>query len=494
MTNLHEITKKLDTNGKAFINGKYVSASQQAVFNRKSPIDGQFVISMAACSEKDIDNAVMAARVSFKDGRWAKMNPSQRKGILLKFAELIQKHAKQLAVLDTLSMGKPISDCLNNDIPLAVNCLKWYAESIDKMYDECVPPLPDALGIVTREPLGVVGAITPWNYPMENVAWKIAPALAAGNSLVLKPAEQSSLSAVYLGKLATEAGIPAGVFTVVPGVGEVAGKALAMHKDVDGIFFTGSSEVGKKMMQYSGLSNIKRVALECGGKSAFIVLKDYSDLSEAAEVLAKNIFSNQGQTCTAPSRLIVEEDIHDEMIDKLLNLVPEYCPANPFDEKTTQGAMVSHEHLERVLEYVEIGKKEGATLLTGGKKVFPIEGGAYMTPTIFDNVKNNMRIAQEEIFGPVLSVISVKDEHEAVKVANESNYGLAAAVWTEDINKAHRMAKNLQAGLIHINSYGEDNITAPFGGYKQSGNGSKDKSLHALDDYTELKTVWLKIH
>ncbi len=488
------VADELCANGKIFVNGRYINAHNGAIFVKQSPVDGRNLTGISYSSEVDVNNAVCVARSAFEDGRWSKRLPTERKEILLKLAELIDEHKEKLAILDTLSMGKPIRDCLNNDIPLAVTCIKWYAESIDKIYDECVPSRPDVLGTITREPLGVVGAITPWNYPMENVAWKIAPALAAGNSLVLKPAEQASLSAIYLGQLAVEAGIPDGIFNVIPGIGEVTGKALAVHKDVDAIFFTGSTEVGKLIMQYAGQSNMKRVALECGGKSAFVVLKDCVHLDDAARVLAQNIFSNQGQTCTAPSRLIVEEDVHDEFIDNLMQYVPVYQPGNPLDEKTNVGAMVSRSHLHKVLEYVEIGQNEGAKLLTGGQEAYPVEGGAYFEPTIFDQVKNDMRIAQEEIFGPVLSIISVKSVAEAIKKANESSYGLAAAVWCENLSMAHQVARKIRAGLVHINSYGDDDITAAFGGYKQSGNGTKDKSLHALDEYVEFKTTWIRLN
>ncbi len=484
---------KLSLNGKAFVNGQYIDAYNEETFTQRSPIDGRELISIASCSEKDINDAVFAARCAFEDGRWSKIVPKERKNILLKFADLIDTHKEKLALLDTLSMGKPIRDCLYNDIPLAVECIKWYAESIDKIYDECVPLQQDVLGIITREPLGVVGAITPWNYPMENISWKIAPALASGNTLILKPAEESSLSAIYVAQLAIEAGIPDGVLNVVPGIGDISGKALALHPDVDGIFFTGSTYTGKKIMQYSGQSNLKRVALECGGKSAFIVLKDCDHLDVAAEVLARNIFLNQGQTCTAPSRLIVQDIVREKIISELKKHIPDYQPGNPLDETTNVGAMVSHDHLKKVQEYIKIGHVDGAKLIAGGKKVSPVKGGAYFVPTIFDRVKNSMRIAQEEIFGPVLSIITVKDESEAIEKANESCYGLAAAVWTDNLNVAHQVAREIRAGLVHVNSYGNDDITAPFGGYKQSGSGSKDKSLHAINDYSELKTTWIQL-
>ena len=485
--------KTLSPINQAFVDGQYIDAHNGETFTRRSPVDGRDLPPIASCSEEDINDAVGAARDAFEDGRWQRLVPIKRKEILLKFSDIIQEHADELAILDTLCMGKPIRDCLNNDIPLAIRCIKWYAEAVDKIYDECVPSQPDVLGTITREPLGVVGAITPWNYPMENVAWKIGPALAAGNSLILKPAEQSSLSAIYLGQLAVKAGIPPGVLNILPGIGEVTGKALALHKDVDGISFTGSTDVGQQIMQYSGQSNMKRVALECGGKSAFIVLRDCAHLKVAADVLARNIFSNQGQTCSAPARLIVEESVHDEMIENLVQAIPDYQPGNPLVEKTTIGAMVSHEHLHKVLEFIGIGQEEGAKLIAGGNEAFPVEGGAYLTPTIFDRVGNDMRVAREEIFGPVLSIITVKDAVEAIEKANDSDYGLAAAVWSDDINTAHQVAREIRAGFVHVNGYGNDDMTAPFGGYKRSGSGSKDKSLHSIDDYTELKTTWFQL-
>jgi len=467
----------------AFIGGKYIESSGGEIVTRRSPVDGRELPEIGSCSVADVDKAVLAARRSFESKVWRNKPADEKKEILFKFAALIQKNSAELALRDVLSMGKPIRDCLTNDIPLAVKYIRWYAEAIDKLYDQCVPPHPGSIATITREPLGVVAGITPWNFPMENVAWKIAPALAAGNSLILKPAEQATFSALYLGKLAQEAGIPEGVLNILPGKGEITGKYLALHPDVDGVFFTGSNAIGKEILTYAGQSNMKRVSLECGGKSAFIILKECDHLEDAAQTLVKNIFFNQGQICSAPSRLIVETGVQEKVLKLLLRLAPNYQPANPLENKTTSGAMVDHDHLDNVLRYVSIGKKEGAKLLVGGERVEPVKGGAYMTPAIFTDVKNDMRVAQEEIFGPVLSVISVRDEREAVETANASSFGLAAAVWCDEINRAHRVARDLRVGTVHVNCYGEDDVTAPFGGFKQSGNGGKEKSLDAIDAY-----------
>ncbi len=477
----------------AFVGGTYVESTGDAVVQRRSPVDGRELPGIRSCTPGDVDKAVQAARRAFEAKDWRGKTADEKKKILFRFTDLLQKHSAELALRDVLSMGKPIRDCLNNDIPLAIQCIRWYAEAMDKMYDACAPPHPGAIATITREPIGVVAGITPWNFPMENVAWKIGPALAAGNSLILKPAEQATFSALFLGKLAQEAGIPDGVLNILPGRGDVTGKALALHPDVDGVFFTGSTATGKDILTYAGRSNMKRVAIESGGKSAFLILKDCRHLDEAAQALAKNIFFNQGQICSAPSRLIVESSVQQEVLEKLLRLIPAYQPSNPLEEATTSGAMVDHPHLEGVLGYISAGRKEGGRLLVGGDRVEPVKGGAYMTPAIFTGVKNDMRIAREEIFGPVLSVLTVKDEQGAVETSNASPFGLAAAVWCDDINRAHRVARALRAGTIHINCYGEDDITAPFGGFKQSGNGHKEKSLDALDAYSEKKTTWLKL-
>ena len=476
---------------RAFINGEYVEAEGKKTFEHKSPIDGRFLPSISDCSARDIDNAVAIAKSTFEAGLWHEKPISERKEILFKFAKLIEEKSEELALLDCLSMGKAIDALYNNDVPLAVGCYRWFAEAMDKLYDECVPPRANVVGTITREPLGVVGCISPWNYPVENVAWKLGPALAAGNSVVLKPAEQCSYSAILLGALSLEAGIPKGVLNIVPGRGEITGAALALHNDVDGVFFTGSTSVGKKILEYSGQSNMKRVCLETGGKSPFVVLADYSDLPHAAKTLAHCIFYNQGQTCSAPSRLVIEESIHDEFLALLEKEAPIHTPQNPLLNETKVGALVSLEQLATVERYVKSGIDEGAHLHLGGERLHPVKDGAYYAPTIFTEVKSSMTIAQEEIFGPVLSVLKAKDVDDAITLANDSVYGLSAGIWTNNINLAHHVARKLRAGTVHINNFGGGDMSSPFGGYKQSGNGGKDKSLHALDDYSECKTTWL---
>ncbi|WP_421709299.1 aldehyde dehydrogenase [Algihabitans sp.] len=482
----------LQFRNQAFIGGRYVDAASGETFDCISPVDGRVLTQVAACGTEDVDRAVKAARAAFESGAWRDMAPARRKAKLLKFAELIKAHHDELALLETLDMGKPIGDSHAIDVPATVNCIRWYAEAADKIYDEVAPTDPKILAMIRREPVGVVAAIVPWNFPMIMAAWKIGPALASGNSLILKPAEQSSLSAIRIAELAAEAGIPEGVFQVVPGLGEQAGKALGLHEDVDAIAFTGSGEVGKLLLQYSGQSNMKRVALECGGKTPHIVLADTSDLDQAAEAAAWGIFFNQGEVCNAGSRLLVQESIKDALMEKLLNISRSIKVGNPLDPKTKMGAIVDRDQMDKVLRYIGIGQQEGAQLVLGGQQVQTAEGGYYVEPTVFDRVDNKMTIAREEIFGPVLSTLTFKDAEEGLKIANDTVYGLAAAVWTKNIDTAHKMARGLRAGSVWVNCFDGGDITTPFGGYKQSGFG-RDKSLHAFDKYTELKTVWIEL-
>ena len=482
----------LKFDGRALINGKRVGAADGQVFDSISPVDGQVLTQVARCSAADIDAAVAAARTAFEDRRWSGLAPAQRKRAMIRFADLLQQHGDELAMTETLDMGKPVKYARGVDINSAANCIRWYGEAVDKVYDEIAPTPRTALALITQEPVGVVGVIVPWNYPMIMAAWKIAPALAVGNSVVLKPSEKSPLTALRMADLALEAGIPEGVFNVVTGFGAEAGSPLALHMDVDCIAFTGSTRVGKQIHVMAGQSNLKRAWTELGGKSPNIVFADCPNLDKAVESAVGSIFFNQGESCNAPSRLFVEASIKERFLEKALKLVPGYTPANPTLPTTVMGAIVDRVQMETVLRYIESGKSEGAQLITGGQQALTDTGGCYVQPTIFDDVTPEMTIAREEIFGPVLSVMSFTDTAEVVRMANASVYGLQAGVWTRDLNKAHGVARALRAGTVHVNQYDEDDITVPFGGFKQSGVG-RDKSLHAFDKYTETKTTWIRI-
>jgi 4-(gamma-glutamylamino)butanal dehydrogenase len=489
----HAAAAALRLRGHAFIDGRAVAAASGKTFATVNPATGKQFARVAECDSVDINKAVAAARGSFAGGSWSRMPPKQRKKILLKFADLMEKHAQELALMEVLDSGKPLADARAVDLPDSIETLRWHAEAIDKIYGQVAPSATDVVALVVREPVGVVGAVLPWNFPIFVAMWKIAPALAGGNSMVVKPAEQTSLTCIRLAELAVEAGLPPGVLNVVPGYGETAGQALGRHPDVDCVSFTGSGEVGRYFLRYSAESNLKSVVLECGGKSPAIVLSDVKDLRFVAEQLAVGILFCQGENCSAGSRLIVERGIKEQLLAELSTVFDTWKVGDPMAPDTRIGAMIDDGQLRRVLGYIDTGRREGASLLRGGRRILESSGGYFLEPTIFDNVSNDMTIAREEIFGPVLSVITVADTEEAVRVANHTDYGLASSLYTDDLNKAHAVAKALRAGTVSVNCFSEGDMGVPFGGFKQSGFGGRDKSLMAHDQYTETKTVWIQL-
>ena len=476
-----------------FINGNYQKSLTEKIFDNISPIDGKIINKVSFAQQEDIDKAVSSAKKVFQKGYWSNLPPGQRKKILLKFAELLERDRLELSLLDTIDMGKTINDTYNADLPTSIDNIEWYSEIIDKLFDDISPSSKEFMGLITKEPIGVVAAIVPWNYPLWMAIWKIAPALITGNSVILKPAEQSPMSAIKIGALLSEAGVPDGVFSVLPGDGPTTGKSLCLHKEVDCVAFTGSGEVGKLVLQYSGQSNMKRVQLECGGKSPNIIFADCHDLDAAAEASAFAIFGNQGEVCSAGSRLIVQKDIENDFVNRVAEFSKKMQPSDPFDPNSFAGAIVNKEQLDKINKYVNIGKEEGAEIKVGGNITMQETGGCYFEPTIFKNVKNNMKIAQEEIFGPVLTSLSFSSFEEAISMANDTEYGLAAGVWTKDINKAIKASREIRAGTVYINNYEEGvDSTIPLGGYKQSGVG-RDNGYQALENYLQIKSTWIKV-
>ena len=488
LAHFESLAKSIALPGKAVIDGETVTSKSGKTFANTGPRDGRTLNQVAECSAEDIDRAVESARRAFEDGRWRKLHYRDKKRLLLKLASLIERDAEQIALLESLDVGKPISNAQKVDVPLAVASFRYYAEALDKVYGEVGPRTEDRISFAEHEPLGVVGAIVPWNFPLHMAAWKTAPALAMGNSVVLKPAEQSPMTALKLGELALEAGIPPGVLNVVPGFGVGAGQALARHMDVDMIAFTGSGNVGRLLMQYSGQSNLKRVSLELGGKSPHIVFDDCQDLDKAARQAAWGVFFNAGQVCTAGSRLLVQEKIADEFTDKLLGVARRIAIGDPLEPRTSCGAIVSEAQMKSVLKHIERAANEGGKLALGGKQARTETGGFYVEPTVFDGIVPSMTLAREEVFGPVLAVTRFKTDDDALRIANDTVFGLAAGLWTQNISRAHRLARELRAGLVWINGWDSCDITMPFGGFKQSGFG-RDRSLHALEKYADLKAI-----
>ena len=490
---IRQAAAKLKFRTKAFIGGKFADAASGRAFPTENPCTGETLARVAECDEVDVDRAVRAARTAFEKGTWSRMSPADRKRILLRLADLVEKYDWELALLDCLEAGKPIRDCATIDLPDTVKCLRWHAEAVDKLYDRVAPTGPENVALIVREPVGVVGAVIPWNFPVQMAAWKLAPALAGGNSVVLKPAEQTSLSALRLAELAAEAGLPDGVLNVTPGLGESAGQAIGRHMDVDMVAFTGSTEVGRLFLKYAAESNLKRIVLECGGKSPQVVMADAPNLDTVAEHVVSAAFWNMGENCSCGSRLVVAEALKSKLLEKVLALTRQWTVGDALDPATRIGALIEKTHLRKVLSYIEAGRAEGAALLLGGKQLRADSGGYFVEATVFEGVRSTMRIAREEIFGPVLSVLSFRDEAEAVSIANDTAYGLAASLHTANVGSAHRMARAIRAGTVSVNCYSEGDITTPFGGYKQSGFFGRDKSLHAHNQYTELKTIWLQL-
>lgn len=487
----HQLAAAVKPETRLFIDGKFVDAVDRERFITLNPATGEPLAEMARGNAKDVELAVRAARRAYRSGVWSKLSPRARMDVMYRIASLMQAHADEFALLDCLDMGKPISELTGGDVPFSILTFQYFGETIDKIEGVVTSTDRNALHMIVREPLGVVACVTPWNYPLMMAAWKVAPALAAGNSVILKPAEQSPLSALLLAKVFAEAGVPDGVFNVVNGFGEDAGRALALHMDVDKIGFTGSTEVGKLMMTYSGQSNMKKVTTECGGKSPQIVMGD-ADIDIAVTYAVNGIFTNQGEVCSAGSRMLVHDSLYDAFVDKFAKDARRFQPGDPLDPATTMGPLVTREQQQRVLGYIDNGKSEGAKVVIGGGCPAGMDAGNYVQPTLFKDVKEGMTIAREEIFGPVGSAMRFKSYDEAIGIANNSIYGLASSVWTKDLNTAHKMARDLEAGLVWINCYEHGDMTQPWGGYKQSGQG-RDKCFETMLAHMQTKSVWINL-
>jgi 4-(gamma-glutamylamino)butanal dehydrogenase len=484
---------RLQLRTQPFIGGKFHDAIGGRRYVTENPATGRPIAEVAEGGPADVDAAVVAARGAADDGRWSRMSPGDRKRILIRWADLIEANGREIGLIETIDAGKPITDTVGLDVPETASCIRWHAEAADKIYGEVAPSPDGTVATITREPVGVVGAVIPWNYPAQMAAWKLGPALATGNTVVIKPASTTSLSLLRIAELGAEAGIPDGVLNVVTGPGDTVGEAIGRHPDIDCVAFTGSTEVGRRFLGYAAESNLKRVLLELGGKSPQLVFADAADMAHVAANVAIAIFWNMGENCSAGSRLIVHRSRKDELIEAVRAELANWPVGDPLDPSTKIGALISRGHMEKVLGYIDVGRAEGARVVAGGDRILEESGGWFVPPTIFDGVRNDMRIAREEIFGPVLSVIEFETEAEAVAIANDTPYGLAASLYTQDLNVAHRVARELRAGVVGINAYSEGDMTTPFGGYKLSGFGGHDKSLHAHDQYTETKTIWIQL-
>lgn len=477
-----------------FIDGQLVDAENGATFDTPNPATGERLVSIAAASAGDVDKAVASARKVFEKGTWSQKPPAERGEILNRFADLIETNTRELAEVESIDAGKPITDCLEDDFPDVVETIRFYAQAADKVFGKVSPTGPQHLGYITREPVGVVGAVLPWNFPASMLSWKLAPALATGNSIVVKPPELASLTTLRIAELAVEAGIPKGVFNVIPGVGSVAGRALGLHQDVDLITFTGSVPVGREFLRYSADSNLKEIVLELGGKSAQIVTESWeNDLETVAEDLAESAFGNNGQNCTAGSLILVQTTIKEQLLQHLTAQANKRTVGDPRDKDTIQGALIEEKAMDRVMSYIESVDTDGGRIVTGGKRVLENSGGYFVAPTVITDVEASAKVAQEEIFGPVTTVLEFTTEDEAIAMANGTQYGLQGTIWTKDTDQAIRMSRAFRAGTIAINGYSEGDMTTPFGGYKQSGFGGRDNGLEAMEQYTQLKTIWYTV-
>ncbi|MDQ7071389.1 MAG: aldehyde dehydrogenase [Rhodobacterales bacterium] len=474
------------------IDGEICNSASGAVSDVISPLNGEMLTTIASGSEEDVNRAVTAARRAFEDRRWAGLAPSERKKVMLRWADLIEAETLALTVLGVRDNGTEIGMAIKAEVGSCVGTIRYYAEAVDKIYGQVAPTADSVLGLVHHEPVGVVGAIVPWNFPLMIGAWKLAPALAAGNSVVLKPAETASLSLLRIAELALKAGLPAGVLNVVTGKGSIVGEAMALSMDIDVMVFTGSGGVGRRLLENSARSNLKRCYLELGGKSPNIIFADAPDLEEAAKVSVAGIFRNSGQVCVAGSRMLIQREIHDDFVSIMAKYAGKMNVGDPLGVTTNAGAVNNVTQLEQNLRFVEIAQSEGNTVFHGGARLLTETGGYFMEPTIITNVKPQDSIAQQEVFGPVLAVTPFEGEQEVIEIANSTDYGLSAGVWTSNLGRAHRMIRGIKSGLIHVNTYGGSDMSVPLGGVKQSGNGH-DKSLHAFDKYFDLKTAWIKL-
>ena len=475
----------------AFIDGQFVPAVSGEVFETIDPATEKVIAEIASCGEQDVDVAVAAARRSFDDGVWSRSAPHQRKSILLELVRLIDRDKEEIALLESLESGKPISECMALDVPESLHCLSWFAEGVDKVYGETSPTGLDAVSMIVREPMPVVGCVIPWNYPLLTLAWKIAPALAVGSSILVKPSEHTSFSALKIADLAREAGVPAGVLNVLPGYGQNVGRAIGMHNGIDAVSFTGSTKTGRKFLEYSAQSNLKQVTLECGGKSPCIVLQDANDMPAIARHAIVGAFLNSGQNCTANSRLIVHESVKADLVPHLVSEAEKLITSDPLSMETKLGPLVSGQQRSRVIEFIEGAKSNGCELLFEGEVRADV--GYFVPPTIFDGVTSGHEISREEVFGPVLAIMSVESDEAAIKLANDSEYGLQASIFTNDVKKVHKIARELSVGTVTVNCYGEGDVATPFGGFKLSGFGGRDKSKYAYDQYTQIKTIWINL-